>query len=260
MSTVKYEVRDHIAYVTMDRPEALNALNTALRDDLRATWHRFRADEDAWVGILTGAGDRAFCAGADIKEMRASQNADGPDPFWLPDDQDRSIESGFPLYKPVIAAINGHCLGGGMTLAAGCDIRVASTNATFGFPEVKVGLPTVMGAVWLAKMLPLGRGLEILLTGRQFSADDLLRSGFLEYVTEPGQVVAKAEEIARQINANAPLAVRVTKEVFKRGLNLPMGDAFRFGEAIRRAVRTTEDSREGPRAFTEKRPPRFQGR
>ncbi|HEX2174088.1 MAG TPA: enoyl-CoA hydratase-related protein [Dehalococcoidia bacterium] len=259
MSTVKYEVRDRTAYVTLDRPEALNAINTALRDDLRATWHRFRADDAAWVAILTGAGDRAFCAGADIKEMRAGQGREG-DPFWLPDDQDRSLESGFPLYKPVIAAINGHCLGGGMTLAAGCDIRVASTKATFGFPEVAVGLPTVMGAVWLAKTMPLGRGLELLLTGRRFSADEMSRAGFLEYVVEPGQEVAKAEEIARQINANAPLAVRVTKEVFKRSLEMPMGDAFRFGEAMRRVVRTTEDAQEGPRAFTEKRPPQYQGR
>lgn len=260
MNTVRYEVRDRIAYLTLDRPAALNALSTELRDDLRAAWHRFRADDQAWVGILTGSGDRAFCAGADIKEMRAGQSAGGPDPFWLPDDQDRSIESGFPLYKPVIAAINGHCLGGGMTLAAGCDIRVAASNARFGFPEVKVGLPTVMGAVWLAKMLPLGRGLEILLTGRQFSAEEMRQAGFLEYVVEPGQAVAKAEEIARQINANAPLAVRVTKEVFKRGLNMPMSEAFRFGEAIRRAVRTTEDALEGPRAFTEKRAPQFKGR
>lgn len=260
MSTVRYEVREKIAFVTLDRPEALNAMNTELRDDLRATWARFRADEDAWVAVLTGAGDRAFCAGADIKEMRANQDRGGGDPFWLPDDIDRSLESGYPLYKPVIAAINGHCLGGGMTLAAGCDIRVASTNATFGFPEVALGLPTVLGAVWLAKMLPLGKGLELLLTGDRFPAETMKEIGFIEYLVEPGQALAKATEVAERIRKNAPIAVRATKEVFKRSLEMPMGDAFRFGETMRRVVRTTEDAQEGPRAFVEKRPPKYQAR
>ena len=260
MSTVRYEVRDRIAYLTMDRPEALNAMNTALRDDLRSSWARFRADDEAWVAVLTGAGDRAFCAGADIKEMRGRQDQEGPDPFWLPDDQDRSIESGYPLWKPVIAAINGHCLGGGMTLAAGCDIRVASTNATFGFPEVALGLPTVVGAVWLPKMMPLGRALELLLTGGRFSAEEAHRFGFLEYLVEPGQAVAKATDIATKICQNGPLAVRITKEVVRRSLEMPMGDAFRFGEALRRVARTSQDAQEGPRAFVEKRPPRYLGR
>lgn len=260
MSTVRYEVKDRIALVTLDRPEALNAMNTAMRDDLRATWHRFRADDSAWVAVLTGAGDRAFCAGADVKEMRANQGQDAGDPFWLPDDLDRSLESGFPLWKPVVAAINGHCLGGGMTLAAGCDIRVASTNATFGFPEVAVGLPTVLGAVWLGKMMPHGRALELLLTNKRFSAEEMRQAGFFEYVVEPGQVVARATEIAEAICTNAPLAVRATKEVFKRSLEMPLGDAFRFGETMRRVVRTTSDSIEGPRAFVEKRKPRFEAR
>ena len=260
MSTVRYEVRNRIAYVTLDRPEALNAMNTALRDDLRSTWARFRADDEAWVAVVTGAGDRAFCAGADIKEMRGRQDQEESDPFWLPDDLDRSLESGFPLWKPVIAAINGHCLGGGMTLAAGCDIRVASTNATFGFPEVALGLPTVIGAVWLPKMLPLGRALELLLTGGRFSAEEAYRFDFLEYVVEPGQAVAKATEIATQINQNGPLAVRLTKEVARRSLEMPLGDTFRLGEALRRVARTSQDAQEGPRAFVEKRPPRYQGR
>ena len=165
--TVRYECVDHVATITYHRPEALNAINAELRQELNATWERFRADEDAWVGIVTGAG-RAFCVGADLKDGRGSVG-EWPGSFWeIP--TINSFESGLELWKPTIAAVPGYCLGYGLTAVLRCDFVIAADDAEFGFPEVRLGVPTIVGAMRLPGRISWSHAMELLLTGERFDA------------------------------------------------------------------------------------------
>jgi enoyl-CoA hydratase/carnithine racemase len=258
METVLYEKRERIAYVTLNRPQALNAINRQMLDDLRQVWAEVRDDPGVWVVILTGAG-RAFSAGADLKEAAQTAPEARRSAFWT-EPSESPLEVGRDLWKPVIGAINGHALGGGLTLAVSCDVRIAVPQATFGFPEVRWGLPTIIGALRLPRLVPLGIALEALLTGDPIDAEQAARWGLVNQVVPPEELMPAAERLAQRLLANAPLAVRVTKEMVMRGLTLPVADAVRLGESLRRLVRETADAAEGPRAFAEKRPPRYQGR
>ncbi|MPZ97883.1 MAG: enoyl-CoA hydratase/isomerase family protein [Dehalococcoidia bacterium] len=252
--TVLYERDGHIATITYNRPEALNAINSELRADLNAAWEQFRADEEAWVAIVTGAG-RAFSAGADLRDRGGQQSGS----FWeLP--SLTSLESGMEVWKPTIAAVNGYALGFALTLVAACDFVIASDRAEFGFPEVRIGVPTIQGAVRMPRLINWHDAMELLLIGERISAERAKEMGLVWKVVQHDDLMEEARALANRLCLSGPLAVRATKEVARRGLDLPLVDAIRFGETMRRVAGATEDATEGRTAFREKRPPEWKVR
>jgi E-phenylitaconyl-CoA hydratase len=253
---VRYEVDGHVATITYNRPEALNAINGAVRTELNAAWERFRDDEDAWVGIVTGAG-RAFCVGADLRDGAGSAGT-WPGSFWeIP--TVNSFESGLEVWKPTIAAVNGYCLGYGLTLVAACDFVVAADDAQFGMPEVRLGVPTIVGAMRLPTRLRMQDALELLLTGDRIDARRAHEIGLALRVVPRDALLDEARALADRLCQGAPLAVRAVNEIAHRGQHLPWQDAVRMGEAMRRLVAATDDAAEGLRAAAERRPPRWTG-
>ena len=230
-SNVLYELDGHVATITYNRPEALNAINAAVRADLNAAFARFREEEDAWVAIVTGAG-RAFCAGADMRNA-AGAAGDFAGTFWERPTVN-SFESGWEIFKPVIAAVNGYCLGYGLTLVTWCDFVIASEEATFGFPEVRLGVPTIVGASRLPERIGWQRAMELLLTGEPIDAHRALEIGLAGRVVPPAELMPEARRLADRLLAAAPLAARATKEMAVRARNLPLTEAIRFGETMRR--------------------------
>jgi E-phenylitaconyl-CoA hydratase len=259
MPEILFERSSHIATITINRPEAMNALNSAVRRGLAEALTSFRDDAELWVAIVTGTGERAFSAGADLVEMSTRGREDFRDAFW--EQGTPGINRGLDVGKPVIAAINGYCLAGGLELALACDIRIAAEHAQFGLTEVTRGIiPGGGGTQRLPRLIPLGAALELLFTGERIPAAEALRLGIVNRVVPASEVMAEALRLAERINQNAPLAVRAVKEAALRGLDLPLEQGLRIEAFLSRVVRDTEDSREGPRAFAEKRPARFQGR
>lgn len=257
MSTVRYEQDGHVVTIAYDRPEKLNAINAEVRDDLNAAWARFRDDNDAWVAILTGTG-RAFCAGADLHDGAGAAGT-WPASFWeIP--TRNSFESGWEIFKPTIAAVNGPCVGYGVTAVAACDFVVASDRATFAFPEVRIGTPTIVGALRLPSKLGWANAMELLLTGDTFDAEQAATLGLVWRVVPHDDLLDEARRLADRLCQGAPLAVRATKEVATRGQHLPWTEAVRFGETMRRVAGTTADAAEGRRAAAEGRPPRWEAR
>ncbi|HEY3238226.1 MAG TPA: enoyl-CoA hydratase/isomerase family protein [Acidimicrobiia bacterium] len=257
MSGVRYERDGRVAVITYDRPEALNAIDAGMRTEINAAFARFRDDTDAWVGIVTGAG-RAFCAGADLADPGAAAGS-FPGTFWERPTVN-SFESGWEIFKPVIAAVNGHCLGYGLTLATWCDFVVAADDAQFGFPEVRVGLPTIVGALRLPERIGWGHAMELLLTGERIDARRAEQIGLAHMVVPAGELMVEARRLADRLLAAAPLAARATKEMAVRGRTLSTTEAIRFGETMRKVVAATEDAAEGLAAARERRTPRWQGR
>lgn len=263
-----YEKRDGIAYLTLNRPESHNALNPELVCRLADAVRDYAADDGLRAAILTGADDKAFCAGGDLGRMLPLlTGARDPEDMWdrrVLDDPTVMAASSlrdFPLYKPVIAAINGFCLAGGAELMLGTDIRVAAAHATFGFPEVKHALiPFAGSTVRLPRQIPWCRAMELMLVGEPIGAEEALRLGLVNHVLPAAEVLPKAEAIARRIAANGPVAVRQVKETALRSGGLPLDAAYALEDASRRVVLATEDAKEGPRAFVEKRSPRYTGR
>jgi E-phenylitaconyl-CoA hydratase len=256
-NSVLYELDGHVVTITYNRPDALNAINGEMRRDLNAAFARFRDEEDAWIGIVTGAG-RAFCAGADL---RGAGNSAGefPGTFWEKPTQN-SFESGWEIFKPVIAAVNGHCLGYGFTLVTWCDFVIASERAQFGFPEARIGVPTIVGAIRLPQRLNWQHAMEILLTGERIDAVRAKEIGLAGWVVPHEQLMDEARALADRLLQGAPLAQRVIKEMAMRAQQLPMLEAIRFGETMRKVAAASEDAREGMRAAAERRAPVWRGR
>jgi enoyl-CoA hydratase/carnithine racemase len=249
-----YEVREGIAWITLNRPEALNAMNRALSDGLAKAWTEFATDPSARVAVISGAGGRAFSAGADLKE-RAVTDQGPADVRWAHGPREQALR------KPVIAAVDGYCFGGGFELALRCDIRLATTRSQFGLPEIRRGFfPGGGGPMRLARMIPLTNAMELLLTGDPIDAYEALRLGIVSRVVAPEELRANAEELARRIIRNAPLAVEAVKELALRALDLPWEPVSRMSDLYRALIGTTEDAKEGPRAFVEKREPLYRGR
>jgi E-phenylitaconyl-CoA hydratase len=254
--TVLYDKDGHIVTITYHRPERMNAINGQMRQELNAAWRRFRDDTDAWVAILTGAG-RAFCAGADIREGGAAGTFAGT--FWEKPTIN-SFESGLELFKPTIAAINGPCLGYAVTAVSFCDFVIASERATFGFPEVRIGVPTIVGAIRMPERLRWADAMELLLVGEAVDATRAREMGLVWKVVPHDDLLTEARQLAERLCKSAPLAVRATKEVAVRARHLPWIEAVRFGETMRLVAGNTADATEGRAAFREKRPPQWQGK
>jgi len=259
VSTILYETKGTIARITINRPEAMNAFDLATARLLGERLKEFDRDPALRVAILTGAGDKAFCAGADLKKMHGGSHAGGINELW---DYERQERLGQRLHveKPVIAAINGYCLAGGLELALGCDLRIASTTASFGCPEVRWSILHGFGAMRLPHTVPMSVAMEMLLTGERIDAPRAYEVGLVSRLVEPPALLATAEQLAERIAANGPLAIKVTKELAWRGLHEHPDDMLRFYAAVTALMHETEDAKEGPRAFSEKRAPRFKNR
>lgn len=260
---------EHVALITLDRPEAKNACDLEHFHQLAQTWKRFDADDDAWVAIFTGV-DRSFMSGADLKtyvpEITAlakkiqAGEATTVDGYSLSDGTD-AVLRGSKIYKPIIAAINGPCVAGGMEMLGGVDIRIASEHASFGVLEPARGLFAGGGTtVRLPRQVPYAHAMEFLLCADRIDAQKALEMGLLNAVVSEEALLDTAFEYAARITKNAPLAVRATKRSVVEGLKTDMREAYRNEAAISKEVFGTEDAKEGPRAFAEKREPRWSGR
>ena len=255
--TVIYERDGHVATITYNRPDSLNAIDAQMRQDLNATFERFRDDTDAWVGIVTGAG-RAFCVGADMKNPGGSAGT-WPATYWeIP--TINSFESGMEVFKPIIAAVNGYCLGYGLTGVTQMDFVIASERAEFGFPEVTLGTPTIVGAIRTPWKVGWQNAMELLLTGDRVSAERAREMGLVWKVVPHDSLMDEARALGARLLKAAPLAARATKEVAYRARFMGWIEAVRFGETMRRQVGQTEDAREGGVARREGREPDWKGR
>ena len=256
------EKSDRIAKVTLNRPQVLNALTNAHWDQLGEAWRALDEDPDVWVIIVTGAGEKAFCTGHDLKSVSEEGSGGWSGAAFSVDTKPRlpgicELEIG----TPAIAAINGYCVAGGLEIALACDIRVAAEHAQFGLQEVRWGIIAGGGGVdRLPRVMPMGIALEMLLTGDRIDAQEAYRVGLVNRVVPLQDLMPTAEALARRICENGPLAVRAIKEQVHRGYNLNLSHALRFEGALSGLLEATEDAIEGPRAFAEKRKPQFKGR
>jgi len=260
--SVLLDVADRVATVTLNRPEAMNALDPETIAALHEVWVEIRDNPDVWVAIVTGTGGKAFCAGADLKKTIPNRpGAEGQENWRTFQPNARpGIDSGIELWKPLIAAVDGYCLGAGLTLLSACDIRVASQDATFGLPEVKRGiLPTLGATQRLIRQLPFAVAMEVLLVGDPLNAEDALKYGLVNKVVAKADVMSTAREYAAKFLSGPPLTQRAIKEAAIRSRNMPLDEGMRLEELLSNLVRRTEDFKEGPKAFAEKRPPVYKG-
>lgn len=256
--TLLYEKRDVIGYVKVNRPEKLNALNRQVIDELDGCFHACQKDEELRVVILTGAGEKAFVAGADINELAAQTPLAGKEMSARGQQVLDFIEN---LGKPVIAAINGYALGGGCELAMACTLRIASENARIGQPEVRLGIiPGYAGTQRLPRLVGKGRALELILSGEPITAQEACRIGLVNQVVAPRDLIPAAEALARKIIANAPLAVKFALEAVNHGMEMTQEQGQFLEATLFGLCCTTADTKEGTRAFLEKRPPKFTGK
>jgi len=260
--TISYERTGNVAIITIDRQEVRNALDIEARTELFEAWSRFAGDRDSSVAILTGAGTEAFCAGTDLRSAVVDEEPFASSYFgertaattelWRPLDR---------LWKPVLAAINGYALGGGMELSLACDLRIASSNARFGQPEAHVGSMVGGGAsVRLMRAIPQALAMKMLLTGDSIDAQEAYRAGLVSDVVPPEELLSTALSIAERICRNGPLAVRATKMSAVLGQSLPLEHAMTVERLLWGILRDSSDRVEGRQAFKERREPRFQGR
>ncbi len=258
LENVLYERRDGIAYVTLNRPKVLNALNQRTWQDLRAAFEDARDDATVRGVILTGAGDKAFIAGADISEIAHITAVDAERSSRYGQDVLTLIEN---LGKPVIAAVNGFALGGGCETAMACTIRVASEHARFGQPEVTLGIiPGGGGTQRLPRLVGKGRALQIILSGMMITAQEAYRIGLVNEVVPATDLIPRAEAILKQIFANAPVAIRFSLEAVNRGLETSQAEGMALEASLFGLCAGTEDKEEGTQAFLQKRPAKFKGR
>ena len=252
------ETRDGVATVTVNRPDKLNALNDRTMDELDAAFEAIGADAALRGVILTGAGEKAFVAGADIGELAGQSPLDGKERSMRGQRVLDRIES---LGKPVIAAVNGFALGGGCELAMACHVRVASESARLGTPEVKLGIMCgCAGTQRLSRLVGKGRALELLLSGEMVDAREALRIGLVNRVVPSDRLLAEAEALLRKMLANGPVSLRFTLEAVNAGLEMPFEQAEYLEATLFGLICTTEDMKEGTRAFLEKRPAKFLGK
>src|SRR6266576_128319 len=258
LANVQYEKKGSIAYVTVNRPKVLNALNTPTWTDLKAAFEDVKADASVHGVILTGAGDKAFIAGADISELAHVDAYEAEESSRFGQSVLDLIEN---LGKPVIAAVNGFALGGGCETAMACTIRIAAESAKFGQPEVTLGLvPGGGGTQRLPRLVGKGRALQLILSGETISAQEAYRIGLVNEVVPAAELIPRAEAILKRIASNAPIAVKLALEATNKGLETSQSEGSLLEAAYFGLCAATEDKKEGTTAFLAKRAPRFQGR
>ncbi|MBX7268163.1 enoyl-CoA hydratase/isomerase family protein [Micromonospora sp. Llam7] len=262
MERIRYDKRDHVAYVTINRPAVLNALDLLAHEELGQVWDDVEGDDDVWVVVLTGSGDRAFCVGQDLKEL-AERTGRGAPPKSFGSEglagHPRLTER-FTFSKPVVARVNGYALGGGFELALACDIVVAAAHATFGLPEVRLGQIAGAGGVFrLTRQAPFKVAMGHLLTGRELSAARAYELGLVNEVVPAERLDACVDGWVADLLRCAPLSVRATKQAASASAHLSLNEAFAARYPWEERRLRSVDTVEGPRAFTEKRPPRWTG-
>jgi len=256
-NNILFEKKNSIAYITVNRPKVLNALDMATMDDLRTALHAIKSDVEVRVVLLTGSGEKAFIAGADISELAKNDPVSAKAYALRGQNVLNLIEN---LGKPVIACINGFALGGGCEIALACTMRLASDNAKLGQPEVKLGIiPGYGGTQRLPRLVGKGIAMQLLLTGEMITAKEAHRIGLVNEVTEPTDLIPRGEAIAQKIIANAPLAVQYTMEALNRGMETPLSEGLYIEAALFGLASATEDKNEGTAAFLEKRAAHFKG-
>ena len=256
---IDYTVSDEgIALITINRPERLNAMDAEHYKALSSAWVSVRDDPAVRVAIVTGAGERSFTTGADIKSFLTAPV--GLSEMWLTQ-RDQLLNRGLEVWKPIISAVNGYCMGGGVTLMLATDIRIAASHATFNVAEVKRGvIPANGGTQRILDQLPYAVAMEMLLTGDGIDAVAAERWGLVNKVVAKEDLMSTAYAYARRIAANAPLAVQAAKELAVRSRDMDLATGLRFEAVINRMLLSTEDAKEGPAAFAEKRAPNFKGK
>ena len=253
-----YEKKGRIAVITINRPERMNAIDPQTSQELRDAWADFRDDDGCWVAILTGAGERAFSAGLDLRATAEAFEGGGAPRFNVPFG---GITRDLEIPKPMIAAINGHCLAGGLEMALCCDIRIAAENATFGLPEVtRAIIPGAGGTQRLPRAIGLAKAVELIITGGRIDAQAALQHGLVSQVLPLPELMPRAMELAELICQNGPLAVKAAKEAVYRGYNVTLEEGLALEAKLSTDIWLTEDSREGPTAFSQRRKPEYKGR
>lgn len=259
MASVELSVEDHIATIVLNRPEAMNSIDPETRELLHRTWDRIREDDDIWVAIVTGAGSKAFCTGSDLKKTLPTGETAAQQIFGS--SSGGSLIANLKTDKPMIAAINGYAMGGGLELALACDIRICSENAQFALSEVQVGsMPGAGGSVRLPRYIGRSDAMLMLLTGDRTDAAEAWRIGLVSKMVPQAELMDTARKIAQRITRNAPLSVRAVKRMVLQGEDMPLSHAIDTERALFGLLYSSEDRIEGRKAFAEKRPPAFKGR
>jgi len=252
-----YEKKDAVAVLTINREQALNAIDAQTSSEMYRAWEDFRDDDNLRVAILTGVGQKSFSTGMDLVATAKGENqfeGGRPVPFG-------GFTKRMPIYKPIIAAINGFCLAGGMELALTCDIRICSPDARFGLPEVRWAImPGAGGTQRMPRAIPQAWANYLILTAEHIDADTAMRIGLVSHVVPKEELMDRAWQIANVICERGPLAVRAAKESINRGLDMPLDNGLAFEDLLLGKLMATEDAKEGPRAFAEKRKPDYKGR
>lgn len=254
---VEFSVEKNVATVTLNRPEAMNSLDPESTIQLKEIWAQIKDDPEIRVAILTGAGEKAFCTGTDMKKTPPPTECMAA--TWLRDGQ--PILPAMKMWKPIICAINGYAVGGGLEMALACDLRIASSKAKFGLTEVKVAsLAGLNGTQCLPRAIPQAVAMKMLLTGEMIDAQEALRVGLVSDVVEPAELLELAKRYATKIASNAPLSVKAAKQAAVMGLDMPLEHGIAFSHLLWGVLRDTEDRKEGFQAFSEKRAPEWKGR
>ncbi|MCD4674380.1 MAG: enoyl-CoA hydratase/isomerase family protein [Desulfobacula sp.] len=254
---VEFTKEDHVATITLNRPNAMNSLDPESVTRLAEIWAEVIKDDDIRVSVLTGAGEKSFCTGTDMKKTPPPDECMAS--IWLREGQ--PIVPHMKMWKPLICAINGYAVGGGLEMALACDLRIASSNAKFGLTEVKVAsLAGLNGTQCMPRAIPQAVAMKMLLTGEMIDAKEAHRVGLISDVVEPGELMDLAKKLALKIAGNAPLSVKAAKQAVIMGLEMPLEHGIAFSHLLWGALRDTEDRKEGFTAFAEKRAPQWKGR